>query len=296
MNDAELARNYILDRLPEEERDACERRFLFDPDFETVMLEQERALLDDYVNSRLGQEDARTVLHRVAQEPGRLYRLRFAESLKHAAAASASQAGREPSRGRPWRSIVSRRPWAWFGGMACAAALAAALIVAVAIRSRSAQPAVNPADAAHASAPAPSAPQPAAPQVTQQQSAASHASASIATFALLASQQRGEAGIPTLSVMPGVDTIRLQLTTQDGLESGRYTAAVSGAQGAAVLSALNLVPKTESGRRYVDLRIPAAKLPAGEYAIDLTRESSSAPALSFRFQLEVSGSTSSQPR
>src|SRR5271168_4224977 len=115
MTDMELARKYILDRLSDEDRDDCERRFLFDPEFETTMLEQERALLDDYASLRLSGEDAEALLRRAAREPGHLYRLRIAEGLNRAAAAQFEEL-HSPivSKGR---GLFASRHAAWFGSV-----------------------------------------------------------------------------------------------------------------------------------------------------------------------------------
>jgi hypothetical protein len=81
--------------------------------------------------------------------------------------------------------------------------------------------------------------------------------------------------------------IRLQLTTEEGLEPGPYSATVSAAGGAMVFSASHLAPRTEAGRRYIDLRLNAASLADGDYTIDLSAESASQnqPALRYNFAL-----------
>lgn len=292
MNDSELARNYILDRLPEEDRDACERRFLFDPEFESLMLVEERTLLDDYVNLRLSDEDATAVLQRVAQEPGRLYRLRFAESLKRAAAAADTESRRKNSVLERWRLFANRRNIIWSGSIA--AALAAAIFIAVTISHRTPQP--EPSQSAIAKPPTPS---PTTASSGEQQiqpskptepkpSGATREAASMATFVLLANQQRGDAETPKLTLKPGTTTLRLQLTTEEGLDSGSYSAVVTDAQGANILTAAHLIPRTEASRRYIDLRIPAQSLPSGDYSVDLTKDSSSPtqPALKFLLALQ----------
>jgi len=289
MNDAELARNYILNRLADEDRDECERRFLFDPEFETTMLEQECALLDDYVNSRLNGEDAQAVLRRVAQEPGRLYRLRIAEGLKHAAEAAETNPP-EPAAAPRDRGNFATRRFAWFGGLAAAAAVAIAAIVGVNLHRGSGAAKPNPSIAAAPAAPNP-APrnqeaQPAKPAPAQQPQASP---ASMATFVLLASEERGESDGTTVKLKPNVAVLRLQLTTQEGLTAGRYWATVSNAGGAAVFKVAHMPTRTEAGRRYIDLRIPAANLGAGDYTIALAQDTAAAPALSFHFKL-TSGS------
>jgi hypothetical protein len=288
MNDAELARNYILDRLPEEDRDACERRFLFDPEFESILIEQEHALLDDYVNLRLSEEDAAAVLRRVAQEPGQLYRLRFAESLKRAAAASADAANRKPSLFHRWLSLFGRHQAVWLGGAAGVAALA--LIIAVAVRTRHVRPLPNQTQSAAQIPPAPPRQQPAAStpgSAPKQHPPIRPAPATMATLVLLANQQRGEGEESTVIVPPGVEVIRLQLTTEEGLPAGNYSATVSSANDAKVFAASHLSARTESGRRYIDLRIPAPRLSSGSYSVELVRESDSQPpaGLSYRFTL-----------
>jgi hypothetical protein len=289
MNDNELARNYILDRLPEEVRDECERRFLFDPEFETVMIEQENALLDDYVNLRLTEEEAQTVLHRVAQEPGHLYRLRFAESLRRAAMAAAETQARKPPRLDRWLSLFPQRQSAWFGRTAGVAAIAIVLLVAIAVQHRRApHPPPLAAASAPASAPLPQTANPPAPALPSRQNSRPP-TASMATFVLLANQQRGETEEAAITLKPGTATLRLQLTTEEGLAPGPYSAKVSNAQGATVFAASHLPSRTEAGRRYIDLRLAAAPLSTGDYTVDLTGEAPSSiqPALSYRFTLAV---------
>jgi len=294
MNDAELARNYILDRLSEEDREACERRFLFDSEFELVMLEQEHALLDDYVNLRLSDEDSQTVLRRVAQEPGRLYRLRFAEGLKLAAAVAAETNAFEADRA-PRRLILFRRhQLAWFGGLAGAAALAALIFAAMHIEHHAIAPSRQAASSAL--------PQPAlsgghgTPRIPASSSASTHAGSaktesqhrsapsSMATFVLLADESRGEAGSTAIPLKQNVDLVRLQLTSQEGLDPGHYSATVRDAGGRVIFQAAHMLAQTEAGRRYIDLRIPAVALGAGDYTIDLARDAPGTPALSFRFR------------
>jgi hypothetical protein len=310
MNDAELARNYILDRLSEEDRDQCERRFLFDPEFESLMQEQERQLLDDYVNLRLSGEEAEAVLHRVAQEPGHLYRLRFAESLKRAAAAALSEKAApapvkvpKSSPTRRWRSFFAPRSRLLFAGMASVAALA--VIVLIVFEAWSPQhrlPAPSTQTIAKSPVQVPS-PASAGQPHPDSTAAASHAnnqpsssgpesnpaSTSIATFVLLANQQRGAGNLPTVTLPSAATVLRLQLTTEEGLDPGRYSATLSAAQGANILAVSHLSPGKEAGRRYIDLRIPAKLLTAAEYSVDLTKESGSAPQLAFnyRFQLVI---------
>jgi hypothetical protein len=86
MSDAMLVRNYILDRLSKEDRDECERRFLFDPNFESLMLQEEQDLLDDYVSLRLGEEEAGAIRGRAEQHPEFRLRLLLADGLRRATA------------------------------------------------------------------------------------------------------------------------------------------------------------------------------------------------------------------
>lgn len=297
MNDAELARNYILDRLSDEDRDECERRFLFDPEFETTMLEQERALLDDYVNLRLSGEDAEAVLRRVAQEPGHLYRLRIAEGLKRAAetVSQTAESNPSPSLVSRWRALFAPRNRAWFGGLAAAAALAIVAAVSLNLRHRAAP--IQP-DRPLAAAPAPANPpaqyqdgQHAKPSIAPPPRQMESNAASMATFVLLASEQRGAGDGTEVVLKPGIETLRLQLTTEEGLESGRYTATVADSHEATVFSAGGLATRTEGGRRYVDLRIPSARLAAGAYTVDLARSASDALTLSFHFNLATAPAT-----
>jgi hypothetical protein len=293
MNDSELARDYILDRLTEEDRDACERRFLFDPDFEEVMHEQERALLDAYVHSRLEPEEADAVLRRVAQQPGHLYRLRFAEGLKRAAAAGAIAGQRKPARmADRIRSFFEARRPVWLGGLAAAGALAIAIVVAVSVAPKRTASVANSAPSAPVSSsnvPAQTASsaasEPAKPVPQQRES--KRAPALIATFVLLANQQRGEGNAESITLPAGATTLRLQLTTEGGLDAGRYNATLFDAQDTTVLHAGNLVPRTTAGRSYIDLRVPSDRIPAGAYRIELRRASAdeAAPALSFRFSI-----------
>ena len=299
MSDAELARNYILDRLSDEDRAECERRFLFDPEFESLMLEQERELLDDYVNSRLSDDVTAAVRQRVVQQPGELFRLRFAEGLRRAAVAEIHPPPKE-SRFQRWRAQFAQRRLQVFGGFAAATALAVVIVAAMLTRpahrtapgtpqsaSSAPQPrAVAPASSAPSQAPAgpsasggtrtaPSAQRPASPATT-------------ATFLLLADQQRGAGEETSIALKPGTTTVRLQLTTQEGLDPGTYDATVNDVRGTQTFSASHLVALEQAGRRYVELRIPTASLAPGEYALNLANEKmASQPPLTFRFQVSA---------
>ncbi len=308
MNDAELAKNYILGRLPEEERVECEQRFLFDPGFEDLVLERERELFDDYVNLRLPEEEAAAVQREVVQQSGRLYRLRFAKSLRRASMAAANRSSR-PSPLRRWRSLLARRQIIVFGGLTITAALAIAMFVAVATRSHRhplSLPAQSAANAlrqpAHASAPTSPAPSGAADgsTATGRQSVrpaqGSPATAATATFLLLADQQRGAIEETSIALKRGVTTLRLQLTTQEGLDPGHYSATLADAQGAQTFSAYHLAPREEGGRRYVEIGVPAAKLPGGGYSVTLLNENASSQPLTFRFALAASPSAENPPQ
>jgi negative regulator of sigma E activity len=311
MNDAELARNYILDRLSEEERDECERRFLSDAEFEFVMQEQERALLDDYVNLRLSTEDADAVLRRVAQQPGQLFRLRFAESLKRAAMASAKAGQSKVTPWGRWLAFLRPRPFLWLGGLAGVAGLAVIVILAVtalhglhSAPAASSQTASAPATQVQALTGAQTTPQPnaastapAAPAQAREpkQITPKPAIAQIATLALLANQQRGESEIPTLTLRSGLEQIRLQLTTEEGLSEGPYDARIETAQGAQAFATPGLPLRRQAGRGYVELDVPAAALASGEYSVELTPRSG-APVLNFRFALAPSQQPSANPQ
>jgi hypothetical protein len=301
MQDAELARNYILDRLIDEDREACERRFLFDPEFETLLLDEERTLLDDYVNERLSKEDAKAVLERIAQQPGNLYRLRFAEGLRRAALESISAQPLTTSPLRRWRNLstwnrLTQHKFLWFGGLAGAGVAAMAIVFAISPQ-RHPQPASSGQTASTAVAPAPSSINAPAPQkgshTAPERTGATHTTAaspslppSIATFALLAIEQRGAGEDTAIDLKPGISTLRLQLTTEEGLAAGRYAATVRDASGNHILSSPHMSPRSESGRLYIDLRIPTVQLAPGSYSIDLIREAAApAPPLTYRFAL-----------
>ncbi len=302
MHDAELARNYILDRLTEEEREACERRFLFDPEFETLMLDEERTLLDDYVNSRLNEEDAKTFLARVAEQPETLYRLRFAEGLRRAALESISAQPLKASPLHRWRNLFSRNQIAqhkfvWFGGLAGAAAATMAIVFAISVQrhpqpasfSQTASTTAPPASAPN-SAPAPQPKPLATPKSAEPKSTPATASPalppSIATFALMAIEQRGVGEDTAIDLKPGISTLRLQLTTEEGLAAGHYAATVRDTGGNQIIASPRMSPRSEAGRLYIDLRIPAAQLAPGSYSIELAREAAApAPPLTYRFTL-----------
>lgn len=303
MNDAELARSYILDRLPEEERDACEKRFLFDPEFESVMLEEERALLDDYANRRLSSDDAGSLLHRIDEQPGQRFRLQFAEGLRRAAASGSSTPEQRPSVQRWLHNLFAGRRPLWIGGIACAAAAAIAVAFISSSQFRvsrpSSQQAANPASSSMT--PAETTPPATAKATPPAQSAtagsapkASAAARNVATFVLLADQSRGDAQETAIALPAGATELRLQLTTEEGLDAGSYDAVLSDARGGAPFTATGLRTREEAGRGYVALDVPAARLSSGECKVTLTREraTDAGVPLGFSFALSVqSGNT-----
>jgi hypothetical protein len=351
MSDAELARNYILNRLSEEEREECERRFLADPDFESLMLEQERDLLDGYAARRLPVDEASAVRRRAAASPAFLLRLRVAQGLQRAMVRAAHQAAgrataqmgtegmrrREPRlrtvfpitrRGMPqsvaaagllaacgiltvtlWRSQHPVSP-ATHAGLARAGSVSPAPVPASEAKDAATNPAKNPFLPGAGPVPGMPAGSPSAKHAAAAKSDAANATGreaagamtrdgsrhsataatdTTATFLLLANQQRGEIEATTLRFNPAIATVRLQITTEDGLDPVPYTVAISAADGTKSFVSSHLTTSTRGSLRYVDLRLPAAQLPNGSYTLELTAETQN-PAqaqTAFRFRLNV---------
>jgi len=311
MTDRQLARDYILDRLSAEDRDACERRFLFDPDFEAIMLEEERDVADDYANHLLEGNAIRSVRRRAARVPEFSFRLQFAQALRRAIGSDAFEP--QPSFFTRLRAAMVPRPpippilvgaLSGIGLMV----VAAALVMLPSWRRQALAP--PPAQALHAPAASPSAhptQRASTPRLAAQSdrsdtplevaagrsvpapptAAASTAAASTASFVLLADQQRGEQQAPVITLPPAIRHMRLQLTSEEGLETGRYTAVVSDAQGNAVATLPHLHTRQQAGRRFVWLPLDGSSLDAGEYVVELKQEiGASAPSLlHYRFSL-----------
>ncbi len=290
--DLELARDFILGRLSDREADECERRFLFEPQFEALVLSQEADLMDAYVAQRLTSEEALALDRWAEHDPRRAFRLAFAEGLHRAARAEDASRSSSIAMLDSLRSSNSRRrPRVIFGlaglGAAC---LLAILFLGPARYLRHTKGVVAQPNGI-ASQPV-LAPQPSG---STAQSNSSHAAASeglhaeasaVATFLLLPNEQRGATGGTVITPPGTVSRIHLQLTSEEGLASGLYHANLRHAAGESVWSASHLGTRGEALHRYVLIRVAAANLSPGEYELELVPESAAGQvSLSYRFSV-----------
>jgi hypothetical protein len=256
--DDELLRSYLLAELPDEEADRLERRLLADDELFELAEAVEADLLAACDRGELAPAERERVLQRLAASPRGRERLALARSLNTAA--------RDPQ-GKvvPFqrRTPAPARPaWRW-------AALAASLLAVAGLswyaveRPRGgesapwiAQERPAPAHAVKAPVPAPL-------------SHPAHPALSKAVFPLALMGLRGAEPARRLRVPPGTDVVELQIALEgmDELESFHVT--LRNATAGTSLDQAGLKPKTLDGARALVVDLPAERLPAGRYEIQI---------------------------
>jgi hypothetical protein len=261
--DDELLRSYLLAELPDEEADRLERRLLAEDELFELAEAVEADLLAACDRGELAPAERERVLQRLASSPRGRERLALARSLNTAARTAARDLpGTAPRTVVPFqrRTPAPARPALRWAALAASLLAVAGLSWYAVERPRGgesapwiAQERPAPAHAVKAPAPAP----------------AAHPALSKAVFPLALMGLRGAEPARRLRVPPGTDVVELQIALEgmDELESFHVT--LRNATAGTSLDQAGLKPKTLDGARALVVDLPAERLPAGRYEIQI---------------------------
>ena len=239
---------YVLGQLIGPELEQLEDRLIADAAFFEHVQAVEADVCDDYAAGRLAAADRLAFEERLRGNDRLQRRVAFARAL-HARAVPA----------------VAGRPWHWW-----AVAAALTLLTASAVwfaRTGSERPpavvVVQPPDVMPVPTATPTpppgdrpAPAPARPAV-------------LATLTLFGPVVRDPAQIPAIAVPPGDGVIRIEVAVQDGDVFPSYRAQLAGQGGAAIWTGAPLSAVTVAGARMIVGEVPAPRLLAGQYQLDV---------------------------
>lgn len=263
---APLLRRYLLGDLPEPEAETLERQYFGDPDLLERVWEAENELVDDYVRERLPIGERERFERHYLASPRHRDRVRAARALWAASPAPA----------------VARRPWVPPAGLAAGLLLAAAglvwwlrlpppppIVVDGPRPAPSAVPIAPPSDARTLPSPDPQ---------------ASARSPLVATFTLSAILVRGGEQ-PRVPIPPGTDEVVLHLRGEPAGER-RLTFAVRTVEGRTVASGpAEAAPFASSPPRIATVRLPASRLPPGDYILALSASGEAEPVQQYFFRV-----------
>jgi hypothetical protein len=281
-----LARRYMLGGLSSQQQDEVERRFLFDPAFEDVVLEEETDLFDALAASTLSSEDERALRLWASVQQRTQTRLAAAIAFHRLTFDTAPNPSRHNAAPPSWLVgiLAPRFSALWFGGIAVAS-LALVITTVWLTRSRPVTPISNSAAARLALPTIP----PAAPTYSSspnRDAAAPARPGSVATIFLMAEETRNSSAPPQLHLKPGTSTVTLQLGSQTGLSVGRHTVQLSGPDGSAV-QPTDVHSRRLHGQNFLEATLDASALRPGEYTILLQqKDTSGVPApLIYHFRI-----------
>ena len=257
--DDELLRSYLLAELPDEEADRLERRLLADDELFELAEAVEADLLAACDRGELAPAERERVLQRLAASPRGRERLALARSLNTVANTSRDPQGKVVPFQR--RTPAPARP-----ALRWAAALAASLLAVAGLswyaveRPRGGESAPWIAQERPAPAHAVKAPVPAPP---------AHPALSKAVFPLALMGLRGAEPARRLRVPPGTDVVELQIALEGMDELASFHVTLRNATAGTSLDQAGLKPKTLDGARALVVDLPAERLPAGRYEIQI---------------------------
>jgi hypothetical protein len=253
--DDELLRSYLLAELPEEEADRLERRLLAEDELFELAEAVEADLLAACDRGELAPAERERVLQRLASSPRGRERLALARSLN--TAARDPQGKVVPFQRRT--PAPARLAWRW-------ATLAASLLAVAGLswyaveRPRGGESAPWIAQEQPAPAHAVKAPAPAPP---------AHPALSRAVFPLALMGLRGAEPTRRLRVPPGTDVVELQIALEGMDELASFHVTLRKATAGISWDQAGLKPRTLDGARALVVDLPAERLPAGRYEIQI---------------------------
>lgn len=275
------ANRYLLNQLPEEERDRFEEELIADDDAFADMLAEEDDLLDAYVHGALDDSARHAVQQRYLTHPELRSRLEFAQTLKERNVTQPSKDS-TPAGATGDVQPISRR------GRILPLAVAAALVLVLAgvfayrrgsapeseIALKPVQPALT------VTSPAP------LPVVTDTNgtplladTSTEHVSGSPIPHAIIltftAAVTRGAEDTPALSLNGAALQLELNIDPAESFDG--YRIEVSSAAGKTVFSSPVVGRQQQEGRTWIEATVPPNLLGPGKYDVHLSGISHGAP-------------------
>jgi hypothetical protein len=264
--DEAAIRRYLLGLLPEPEAEALEEEYLGHAEMMERWRGVEDDLLDDYAAGRLGTDEKGAFESRCRASPLLRDRAVAARAIRLAAAGEA-----------PTARLVPRRAWRWAGPSAIAASLLVAALAFWLWPSRPGEVAIVPAAPTsvarsetpslepHGTRPPVAAPSAAAPErplaVTR------------LVFAVSPVLLRGQANAAQLRIPPTTTTVVLELEGDPALlppPPARLDAIITTVEGRRIWAGeARRVDHPERPSPLASASVPARRLPAGDYLVDL---------------------------
>ena len=272
--DDDRAVRYLLDELPEADREAFEDQYFDDEQAYGGLLAAEDDLIDRYCEGALtpGQRE-RFEKKYLATAEGR-ERVEFARALKRlgaAPAATAAAAGRTASRWLPWAAVLlaALASGAFVVSQGADARRArderAALLERLARQQQSSREQERRLAELQRQL---GRVQENAREIGELLGADAATGLRAATLVLKGGLRRGAAVLPRVALTPGVDLVRLQLLIE-GAPRAAYRAALETPEGRALWTRVGLAPSAAAGRPMVAFTVPAVVLAPGQYVVTL---------------------------
>lgn len=250
-NDRQLAMDYLLGRIPEEELPSVRERLFTDATFFDEVLDAENDLLDDYATDSLSPEDRAAMEIHLLTTPSQIARLKTAGVL-----ASRAQ----------W--LRARRPSRFTTTLLIAAMISLAIAVGWMTKENSRlRSELNVAQNPPASAPART-PSTAPVKVPE-----------VFTFVLPATITRSSDRPVEIQVPPTAQMLHMRIPVNPAEPYTNFEVILRSAGGDAIWTMRNLPRSTERGASTVDLWIPSSSLPPAGYELQISgqRERPQAP-------------------
>lgn len=220
---------YLLDEMPEAEREAFVERWFTDPELYQQLRMVEAGLVDDYVRGQLSEARRRQVEQLLLTSESQKRKLAFAEALRAALPAQT----RAPLR------------WPLLGAAAALLIAAAGLSSWLGFQNRRLQR-----------------------EVSRLESGTKSPAVGIYTLDIPADTFRGGSSIAGGKLTPGAGILRLELELRPGDENRMYSATVL-AGGRLVWSEGPLRPESLGAGHVARVWIPASALVPGDYTVRL---------------------------
>ncbi len=221
---------YLLNEMPESDREAFVERWFTDPELYQQLRMTEAALLDDYIRGTLSDRRRGQVEEFLLGTESQRRKLGFAAALRAAIPESQSFRIR-------WRPLN--------GALAALLLAAAGLAIWLGIQNRRLRV-----------------------DVARIQSSAAASQHGVYTLDIASDTFRGSSSRATAQLSPSVDILRLELELRPGDENRSYSASVS-AGGRAVWSEGPILPEAVGSTHAARVWIPTSVLAPGDYSVSL---------------------------
>lgn len=242
-------RDFLLDRLPQEQAEAIEERMFQDEAYFSDVQDAEDELIEEYVLGALDSTEEKIFAARVERAPELQERVALRRALVRAlqGVRAAAPVAAEPSR---------RKMWGRFLVPGFAVAILVLFFAAYRAEHRNHAPSQTAGTAGTSEGPAEG-------QIAEAQAAA--------VLFLPAHVARGAAERPSVLHIGSARLVKLELETPGGDESTRWDVRLTSG-GAQVFSAAGLASQQAGLISYVVAQVPAPQLPPKDYQISLSPE------------------------